>query len=148
VTAEPSSAAVKAALYRERLKQATPPDVAAMLERGRRERLELQRRANAVRSLARIEATVARKIIHIQSVKQPSIRARLLGDLADWIIEHREALADDFGLEAVLAAHKRRRVVPAWVPEALVFDYLNPELTEFEAAAHVRKMKREAAGES
>jgi hypothetical protein len=138
----PSPDAIRAKLGREQRKQATPPDVRALLERGRRDRLDLLRQAKAIRSLAQVEAMAARKLLHIQNVKQPTIRARLLGELADWIIDQSETLTQDFGIEKIRARAKMR-VVPHWVPEALAPDYLNPEITEFEAAARVRRMKRE-----
>lgn len=145
--AHPSPDAIRAKLGREQRKLATPPDVQALLDRGRLDRIGFLRQANAVSVLSRIEAAAARKLRHIQSVKNPTIRARLLGELADWLVDHLNTMDDDFGFEKVRIARVKVRRVPTWVPADLVSVYLDRSLTEFEAAARVRRMKREASGE-
>lgn len=147
MSALPSPNAIRSKLYREERKRSpVPPDVKALLERGLRERLELQRQAKAVTALAQIEMTAANKIIYIQNVKHPAIRARLLGELADWIIERRETLTTAAGIKIFRIERRRMRRVPAWVPPALAPVYLDPTVSEFEAARIVRAMKREGGG--
>jgi hypothetical protein len=147
VTAQPSPDAIRARLYRERRAAAPiPPDVQILLDRGRLDRLDLLRYANAVHALSRVEASAALKLLHIQRVKQPAIRARLLGELADWLVDRLATMDKDFGSENVRSARVKMRRVPSWVPENLIGEYLKPEFTEFEAASRVRQMKREASG--
>lgn len=147
MTEHPSIAAIRSKLYREQRKRApVPPDVKALLERGLHEQQELQRQAKAIRELAQIETTAARKIVHIQNVKHPAIRARMLGELADWIIERRETLKSAEGIRMFRVQRYRGRQVPAWVPADLVPIYLDPTLNECEAASIVRAMKRGAKG--
>jgi hypothetical protein len=144
---EPSPDAIRAKLYREQRKIApVPPDVEELLKRGRRERHDYLRQANAVRALSQIEATAARKLFHIHRVKHPPVRARLLGELADWIIERRETLAEVAKGRTIHIRRSKLRRVPAWVPADLADIYRDPTISEFEAAALVRRMKHEAGG--
>jgi hypothetical protein len=148
MTAHPSPDAIRAKLYREQRKAApVPPDVQALLERGRRERDDLHRQAKAVRALGQIEATVASQLAQIQRAKHPSVRARRLGELADWIIGRRETLIEAAGVKMLPVRRSvTTRRLPHWVPADLADVYLDPTISEFEAAALVRQMKREAGG--
>lgn len=141
---EPSANAIRAKLWRDRHKQAMPADVKALLERRVAERLEMGRQSKALLALSQIEATAARKLIHIQNVRQPAIRARLLGELADWIIERRETLKVAGAVKMFRISCARNRRVPAWVPADMAPIYLDPTVTEFEAASICRAMKKDA----
>lgn len=147
MTAIPSPDAIRSKAYREsRAAHPVPPDVQALLERGRQERAAISKQRHALWELGRTEAMAAARIVKIQNTKTPELRARLLGQLADWIIEKRETLsAITIGIHArhPIPRHKVRRV-PSWVPVDLVAVYRDPTITEYEAAALVRKMKREA----
>lgn len=143
MTAHPSPEAIRARLYREQRAAApVPPDVQALLDRGRQERALLVKKRKALWALGHIEAAAAAKLVKVQRTKSPAVRARLLGDLADWIIERRETLESIVGHKPI---KKRPRRVPAWVPDDLAAVYLDPMVSEFEAARRVRAMKREAA---
>ena len=146
MSVEPSPNAIRSKLWRDRKKQAIPADVRALLERRIAERIEMGRQSKALLALSQIEATAARKLIHIQNVKQPAIRARLLGELADWIIDRRETLKEAAAVKMFRVERVKSRRVPAWVPADLVHAYLDPTVTEFEAAKICRAMKREAGG--
>ena len=143
----PSPDAIRAKLWRERRKDGVAPDLKAILKRGREERAELEKHSRALCNLGRIEAAAAARLIKIQRSKNPWIRARMLGELADWIIARREALTEIVESRPLrvrtVRSHTTKRQVPPWVPDDLRAVYLDPTINEFEASTLVRQMKRE-----
>ena len=144
----PSPDAIRAKLWRERRKDGVPPDLKAILQRGREERAELEKHNRALCNLGRLEAAAAARLIKIQRTNNPWVRARMLGELADWIIERRTVLTEIVESRPLrigkVRSHTTKRQVPPWVPDDLRAVYLDPTVNEFEAAALVRQMKHES----
>jgi len=135
------------------MKHARAPDLVALVEQGKAERAELEQMASDVAAVARIQAQAERKLAHIRAIKNPALRAQYLGKLADWLAREE---TQDVLLRASLRAPmapgrpaKRRGRVPAWVPSDLAVIYRREAhaRSEFSAAALVRQIKRERAGE-
>lgn len=143
MTAQPSRAALKARRDRERRQAATPPDVRALIERGREERAELAAQAKAASAISRIEAVAAARLAAIGKARKPETRARLLGELADYIAARRD-LIDRATEWRTVAPRRSRRLVPRWVPADLAAVYLDPSMSEVDAAARVRALKHQS----
>jgi hypothetical protein len=100
---------------------------------------------------ARIHARVERKLAAIGSSSSPALRARKLGELADWLSdpETREIL-DRMASTKPLAHQRKIRQIPSWVPDYMADGYCAKMKRdgEFAAAAWARGLKHETEASS
>ncbi len=146
MTVQPSPAAIRARAARERRKAATPPDVHALIERGRQERAELERQARDVAALGRLLSEIDARWARIKSAASVVTRARMLGDLADFLADEdrQELLNRTRSIGPVVRVP--RMPCPPWVPADMQDAYRRRShlVGEIAAASEFRKIKREA----
>jgi hypothetical protein len=141
------SNAERARQYRERQKANTPPNVLELIERGKAAKAELADRRRAELRLLQVQNSVASRLRTISLTISPASRARMLGELADWLAdEQNRRLLDSFAPSNPMPRSSKSTMIPRWVPANLVEAWkkewrLHGELA---AAAKVRAMKREA----
>ena len=138
MTAEISPAAIKGACDRVRRRSATPLDVRALIEQGRQDRADLS-------GVDRIGRHIAEQMLAYSRARRPWARAKILGDLADWIAAERDLLER---AATIRSGARMRRRVPAWVPAEFGAIYAAEARTagEHSAAELVRSLKREELG--
>ena len=145
MSADPMSNSERARRYRERQRAKTPPDVLALLEHGREAKLALAERARAEMRLVQVRSSVARRLHTIDLTISPSARARMLGELADWLQDeqHRQ-LFDSLATAKRMPKATAGVMIPRWVPADMV-DAWKAEWKmrgELAAASKIRAMKR------
>ncbi len=147
MTAEPSAAAIKAARDRARRAASTPVDVQAMLVQGRQMKAQIAARARDETALLKVETAALVRLKTIKRTVSPQVRARMLGELADWLVKQQSALLDRLICAEPLPKLDRSTRVPPWVPDEMVGVWRREWKAHGEiAAAHViRKLKRERA---
>lgn len=143
--------AARAVIAAAKRKAATPPVIARLLEEGKRQRAELEAQGRDAAAVARIQATVERKLAAIGYVHDAALRARKLGALADWLSdpETREILDRTAAVTKPRTYHHQRQI-PSWVPDYMVEGYRAKAKHDGEiAAAHwARGLKHEAEAEA
>ncbi len=148
MTVQPSPAAIRARAARERRKAATPSDVLALIERGRQERAELDKRAADTASFARLLVQIEGRWATIKAAANVATRARLLATLADFLAdEDRQDLMARARAAGLGPKFRTDRRVPPWIPSDMQTAYRIRSRTvgEITAASEFRRIKREAA---
>ena len=128
-----------------------PPEVAAILDEGARQRAAMEAQIRDAAALARVQKRIRNSLKAIERTGSPHSRAQMLGKLADWMSSNEVQSL----LERALTLPKMRRPrkaadsieVPAWVPEKYAARDRRHARSygEFAAAAMARQLKAEAA---
>ncbi len=141
-----SAGAIRAAVAAEKRRVRTPPEVAELLAEGRRAHAEMVQEARDAAALVRVQAHIQHRMSQIARTVSPAVRARLLGNLADWMVrpDNQEILRRAAALPP--RAFVRREIeVPAWAQDyAGLYQAQARAAGELSAAAMVRRLKREA----
>ncbi len=153
MTVQLSPAALRSREQRERRKAETPTDVRALIERGRRERDELERQARDAAEVGRLLAQIDARWTRIKRAANVSSRARMLADFADFLVdEERQALLTRVKASGrILRVDKNRcQPVPPWIPDDMraVYRERSRLVGEITAASEFRRLKREAEAEA